>query len=48
MGKPVAVESIIRPSRLFTVEHSVVLYTAARVKPAKLREVRDAIQKLFA
>jgi mRNA interferase MazF len=42
------VDSFIRPNRLFTVEHSVVLYTAARVTHAKLQEVRAKIRQLFA
>ncbi len=43
-----AVDSFIRPNRLFTVEHSVILYTAAKVKAAKLSEVRAKIRGLFA
>ncbi len=43
-----AVESFIRPNRLFTVDQSVILYAAARVKEAKLAEVRGAIRSLFA
>ena len=43
-----AVDSFVRPNRLFTVESSVVLYTAARVKAAKLEEVRAKIRALFA
>ena len=31
-----AVRSYVRPNRLFTVEQSVILYTAAQVTPAKL------------
>src|SRR5713226_2119858 len=34
------VDSFIRPNRLFTVEHSVILYSAAKVKGSKLNEVR--------
>jgi mRNA interferase MazF len=43
-----AVDSFIRPNRLFTVERSVVLYVPARVTPAKLQEVRTKIRQLFA
>jgi len=43
-----AVDSFIRPNRLFTVEQSVILYAAARVKPSKLEEVRAKIRQLFA
>jgi mRNA interferase MazF len=41
-------ESFIRPNRLFTVEQSVILYAAGRVKDSKLREVRGKIRDLFA
>jgi mRNA interferase MazF len=43
-----AVDSFIRPNRLFTVEQSVVLYVAAKVKDAKLQQTRAAIRELFA
>jgi mRNA interferase MazF len=43
-----AVDSFIRPNRLFTVERSVILYTAAKVSDAKLQEVRAKIRQLFA
>lgn len=42
-----AVDSFIRPSRLFTVEQSVILYAAAKVKDAKLRVVKTKICQLF-
>jgi mRNA interferase MazF len=42
-----AVDSFIRPHRLFTVEQSVILYTAGKVKSAKLEEVRAKIRGLF-
>ncbi len=42
------VDSFIRPNRLFTVEQSVILYAAARVKPSKLQEVQAKIRQLFA
>src|SRR5438045_3457291 len=41
-----AVESFIRPNRLFTVAQSVVLYVAAKVKDAKLQQTRSAIRAL--
>ena len=41
------VDSFIRSSRLFTIERSVILYSAARVRQAKLDEVRDRIRDLF-
>ena len=42
------VDSFIRPHRLFTVDQSVVLYSAAKVKNSKLNEVRAKIRDLFA
>ena len=41
------VDSFIRTSRLFTVEQSVILYSAAKVKTSKLNEVRAKIRELF-
>ena len=43
-----AVDSFIRPHRLFTVEQSVILYAAAKVTDAKLNEVKARIRQLFA
>lgn len=43
-----AVDSFIRSNRIFTVEQSVVLYAAGRIKPAKLQEVKGRIRQLFA
>ena len=43
-----SVDSFIRPNRLFTVDQSVILYTAAKVRAAKLNEVRARIRSLFA
>jgi mRNA interferase MazF len=43
-----ATDSFIRPNRLFTVEQSVILYAAGKVKDSKLREVRGKIRDLFA
>ena len=42
------VDSSIRPNRLFTVERSVILYSAGKVKNSKLNEVRSKIRDLFA
>jgi mRNA interferase MazF len=42
-----AVASYVRANRLFTVEHTVILYTAATTKAAKVNEVRAAIRNLF-
>jgi mRNA interferase MazF len=41
------VHSYIRPNRLFTVEQSVVLYTAARLTRAKLEETLSRIRQIF-
>ena len=41
------IDSFIRVSRLFTVEQSVILYSAARVNSSKLNEVRAKIRELF-
>ena len=41
-------DSFIRPNRLFTVEQSVILYAAGKVKDSKLREARAKIRELFA
>ena len=43
-----AVDSFIRPNRLFTVEQSVILYAAGKVRAAKLSEVKAQIRQLFA
>ena len=43
-----AVDSFVRPNRLFTVESSVILYTAGKVKATKLAEVRAKIRQMFA
>jgi mRNA interferase MazF len=43
-----AVDSFIRPNRLFTVEQGVVLYAAGKVRAAKLAEVKAKIRQLFA
>ena len=41
------IDSFIRTNRLFTVEQSVILYSAAKVKASKLSEVRTRIRELF-
>jgi hypothetical protein len=41
-------DSSIRPNRLFTVEQSVILYAAGKVKDSKLKEARAKIRELFA
>ena len=43
-----AMESFIRPNRLFTVEHSVILYSVGKLKLAKLQEVKAKIRRIFA
>ena len=42
-----SVDSFIRPNRLFTVEQSVIFYSAAKVTSTKLNEVRARIRDLF-
>jgi mRNA interferase MazF len=41
------VRSYIRPNRLFTVEQSVIFYTAARLTQAKLNETLAKLRVLF-
>ena len=43
-----AVDSFIRPNRLFTVEQSVILYAAGKITDAKLQEAKAKIRQLFA
>lgn len=43
-----AVGSLVRPNRLFTVEESVIIYVAARVRPEKLDEVKVKLREIFA
>jgi mRNA interferase MazF len=43
-----SVNSFARPNRLFTIEKSVILYAAGKVKDPKLREIRAKIRELFA
>lgn len=43
-----AVDSFIRSNRLFTVEQSVILYAAGKIKETKLQEVKTKIRQLFA
>lgn len=42
------VDSFIRTNRLFTVDHSVIIYVAAKIADAKLNETRAKIRELFA
>ena len=42
-----AARSYIRPNRLFTVEQSVILYTAGHLTSVKLDEVRAKLRQLF-
>ena len=41
------VDSFARPNRLFTVDHAVIVYSAAKVNRSKLDEVRARIRELF-
>ena len=41
------VDSFIRANRLFTVDHAVIIYTAAKINISKLNEVRAKIRQLF-
>ena len=41
------VRSYIRPSRLFTVEQSTILYTAAHLTQAKLQESLAKVRAIF-
>ena len=41
------IDSFIRANRLFTVDHTVILYSAAKVQVSKLQEVRARIRHLF-
>jgi mRNA interferase MazF len=43
-----ALDSFIRPQRLFTVEQSVILYAAGKIKNTGLQEVRTRLRQLFA
>jgi mRNA interferase MazF len=42
-----AVDSFVRPQRLFTVEQSVILYAAGKIKDSRLQEVKARIRQLF-
>jgi mRNA interferase MazF len=42
-----ALTSFIRPNRLFTVEQSVILYTAGKITEAKLQEIKASLRHLF-
>ncbi len=39
--------SMIRPNRLFTAEKSIILYKAGLLKEKKIKEVEDALVKIF-
>lgn len=41
------VRSYIRPNRLFTVEQSVILYSAARLTKVKLVETLSKLRQMF-
>ena len=41
------VDSFIRPNRLFTVDHAVIIYSVAKIKASKLDEARAKIRQLF-
>ena len=41
------VDSFIRSNRLFTVDQSVIVYSAAKVKSSKLDQARAKIRQLF-
>ena len=43
-----SVDSFVRSNRLFTVEQSVILYAAGKIKDAKLQEVKAKLRQLFA
>ena len=43
-----ALDSFIRPQRLFTVEQGVILYAAGKIKNPKLQEVKASLRQLFA
>jgi len=40
-------DSFIRPNRLFTVEQSVILYAAGKIKSVKLQEAKAKIRQIF-
>ena len=41
-------DSLVRTSRLFTVDRSAVIYVAAKISVPKLDEVRTKLRELFA
>jgi mRNA interferase MazF len=43
-----AIDSFIRCNRLFTVEHTVILYSAGKISNAKLEEAKTKIRQIFA
>jgi mRNA interferase MazF len=42
-----AVDSYVRPNRLFTVDQTVIAYVAATVRSAKMDEVKEKLRQLF-
>jgi mRNA interferase MazF len=42
-----AVASFIRPQRLFTLEHHLILHSIGKVQPAKLDEVLGRVREFF-
>ena len=43
-----AVDSLVRVNRIFTIEKSLILYVAGRVFAVKLAEVKSKLRTLFA
>lgn len=41
------VDSFVRTNRLFTVDHAVIIYVAARISDGKLEEIHAKIRNLF-
>lgn len=39
--------SFIRPQRLFTVDHRVIVYSAGKIGPSKLAEVLAKVREIF-
>jgi mRNA interferase MazF len=42
-----ALRSYVRPNRLFTAEHRVIVYTAAHVTSVKLQETLAKLRQIF-
>jgi mRNA interferase MazF len=43
-----AMDSFIRPHRLFTLDQCVVLYVAGKINNARFQEVKAGLRKIFA